>query len=432
MLMKQTASQTTKGPQAILDAGSSKLSALIFETGLDGTPAILGHAMHASDGIRKGEVIDLDKFATAMGKTVQAAERNAGLTVSQLHITTSGGRPASHICRHKIELSDTRIGRRELRRLQSRLAESNPAAGHQIVQTQMLQYIVDDQTHVKNPIGMQGRKLAADYLLLSMSGLTLDNFRLAAAQNHLLLGEVHHSASLAGFASLDSDERELGCLQLDLGAGTSSVAIFMDGEMVFADSIDMGSHNITRDLAQVLSLSMADAERLKVIEGSVMPSPTLPTASLPFPATGDNFVVSDRVNPADLLPLSNGEVIERQLVNDIIRCRVEEILELVNQRIRHAGMQQVAGRRVTLSGGGAQLTGLADFVAHRWNKHVVLAKTASLRGSEELSSSLSHTAAFGMVRHLQTRQKEPAASPSNRPSIFNAFGRFGHWLNENI
>ena len=224
MFLRHPKRDMKRGPQAILDAGSNELAVLITDTDSEGNTTILGHASHVSTGLRRGEVIDLDLFSNTLGKAVQAAERKTGTTVEQIHIVTSAGRPHSTIHRLNLDLSDEHISARELRRLHARIADLPAADGFETVQHHLLQYIVNGSGHISNPIGMSGPKLEADVALLSLSKQTTENMRIAAAQNHLMIGEIHHTASVAALVNMDDDDKDVGCLQLDLGAGTTSAA----------------------------------------------------------------------------------------------------------------------------------------------------------------------------------------------------------------
>lgn len=432
MFLRHPKRDLPKGPQAILDAGSNELAVLITDTDADGKPMIIGHASHVSAGLRRGEIIDLDLFANTVGKAVQAAERKTGITVEELHVVTSAGRPHSSIHRLHVDSSDAHISARELRRLQSRIADLPTPDGFEKVQHHLLQYIVNGTGHIANPVGMPGPKLEADIALLSLSKQTTENLRIAAAQNHLMIGEIHHTASMAALIGMDEDDKDVGCLQLDLGAGTTSAAIYSNDVLVHAFSLPVGFHDITRDLVQIFGLQTNEAERLKVVEGEIVAIHPPVANTLPFPASGDNFVISNPVSPLDLLTLSSGEQIERRMMQDVISCRIDDILELVQKRIEAAGMTAIMSRRIRISGGGAALRGLADYISHKWNKHVSLAQPSNIQGSTELETPLALSAALGMAKFLQSRPDLPVYDLKSRPRFLGAFGRFGNWLSENI
>ena len=221
-----------------------------------------------------------------------------------------------------------------MRRLQSRIIDLPTPEGFERIQHHLIQYIVNGTGYISNPVGMPGPKLEADVALLSLSKQTTENMRIAAAQNHLVIGEIHHTASMAALISMDEDDKDVGCLQLDLGAGTTSAAIYSNNVLIHAFSLPVGFHDITRDLVQIFGLQTNEAERLKVVEGEIIAIHPPIANTLPFPASGDNFVISNPVSPLDLLTVANGEQIERRMMQDVISCRVDEILELVKNGLK--------------------------------------------------------------------------------------------------
>lgn len=420
-----------RGPFGVVDAGSSKLTALIIAPSGDRLQ-LLGQAMHASDGLKQGEIIDLDKFSTALGKTVQAAERKAGIQVQKLHLVTAAGRPSMRICRYGVDLADNQISLRDLRRLASRQNETGLAEDRTLVQRQRLQYLVDDLRHVDNPLGMHGARLSSDVTLLSIDRTSAANLQRAVLEAHLEAGQIHHSACMAGRACLSREERDLGALVLDFGGGTTGVCLYMDGKIVYADTVRLGGQHITRDIARILNLGLADAERIKAMDGSVTPASENSLAAAPFPAKGDNFVLNMSGLPAEQITLPNGEIIERGLLAAIIRPRVEEILDLVRQRLDTARMTAAIGQRIVLTGGGAQLTGLADFVGHYWGRTASLGLPQGLDGLDSHPSHLPFAASVGMALHLAEGETELDERDNLLALPKTPFGRFGQWLREHI
>lgn len=420
-----------RGPFAVVDAGSSKLTALIVARA-GSRLQLLGQAMHASDGLKQGEIVDLDKFSSALGKTVQAAEKKAGLQVSKLHIVTAAGKPATQICRYGIELADNQIGVRDLRRLRARQNDTGLPEQRSLIQRQRLQYLVDDQHHINNPLGMHGSRLASDITLLSIERTTAANLQRAVLEAHLEAGQIHNAACMAGRACLSREARELGALVLDFGGGTTGSALFMDDRIVYADTVRMGGQHITRDLARILNLGLADAERIKAMDGSVTAVSENHLAAAPFPARGDNFVLNTVGLPTEQITLPNGETAERSLLAAIIRPRVEEILDLIKQRLEAAQMTAAIGQRIVLTGGGAQLTGLADFVSHYWGRTATLGLPQGLDGLDSHPSHLPFAASVGMAIHLAEGESEPEEETGPLAAPKNPFGRLGQWLREHI
>ncbi|MGB2095438.1 MAG: cell division protein FtsA, partial [Candidatus Puniceispirillaceae bacterium] len=360
MILRKTKA-ITRQPFAVLDIGSSKICCMIGEADGSGGVRLLGHGTHASSGIRTGEVSDLDALSSAIGKTVQSAERDAGLSVQSASIVVPGGKPVSGIHKQSLTLSDAIVRRRDIDRLMARDDPAAVPAGYQPMHIQTLQYGLDEVRGISDPKGMRGTTLSVDYTMVCGLRISLANFREALALNHLETERFLHAGYTAGVACLTAEERDLGSVIIDMGGGTTSIAIFMEGKLVYVDTITVGGHHVTTDIARILSTPVNDAERLKAIDGSVMPTELAGEA----PDTLREVMRMGRSDNITIPSLDSttteigGKTIERNLLSAIIRPRVEEILELLQNRMAKALMEHTAGSRFVLTGGASQLTGLA-------------------------------------------------------------------------
>ncbi|NCW30920.1 MAG: cell division protein FtsA, partial [Alphaproteobacteria bacterium] len=390
----------TRRPFAVLDIGSSKICCMIGESDGSGGVRLLGHGTHASAGIRGGEVSDLEALSTVIGKTVQAAERDAGISVTSVTIVAPGGTPISSICTKSVRLSDAVVRRRDIDRLMARSDNGNFPENYQPMHLQTLQYGLDDVRGIADPRGMRGTNLSVDYTLVCGLRTSLANLREALALNHLETDRFLHSAYASGLACLSAEERDLGSVIVDMGGGTTSIAIFMEGKLVYVDTIKIGGNRVTTDIARVLSTPIAEAERLKAIDGSVMPTDITGVAP-------DQLREVVRLGRSDNITIPTlgtaevaGQTIERNLLSAIIRPRVEEILELLHTRMERARMEHTAGSRYVLTGGASQLTGLADLFAKQAKKSVGIGKPIGIAGLDEDSSGPGFAASTGALIHV--------------------------------
>ncbi|MGB1998850.1 MAG: cell division protein FtsA, partial [Candidatus Puniceispirillaceae bacterium] len=253
----------TRRPFAVLDIGSSKICCMIGEASGAGGVRLLGHGTHASAGVRSGEVSELEALSTVIGKTVQAAERDSGISVTSVTVVAPGGTPFSSICKKSVRLGDAVVRRRDINRLMARNDDGNIPENYQPMHLQTLQYGLDDVRGIADPRGMRGTNLSVDYTLVCGLRTSLANLREALALNHLGTDRFLHSAYASGLACLSAEERDLGSVIVDMGGGTTSIAIFMEGKLVYVDTIKIGGNRVTTDIARILSTPLADAERLK-------------------------------------------------------------------------------------------------------------------------------------------------------------------------
>jgi cell division protein FtsA len=164
-------------PFAVLDLGSSKVTCLIGEADSKGQVQLLGQGMHASAGMRHGEVTNLEQLSTVIGKTVHAAERDAGTSIQSMSVVTPGGMPVSRLGKQSLTLSDKTVRRRDMQRLMTRENDADTPDTHQAMHLQTLQYDLDDVRGITDPRGMRGSSLSVDYTIVSGARTSLTNFR---------------------------------------------------------------------------------------------------------------------------------------------------------------------------------------------------------------------------------------------------------------
>ena len=431
--MKLRRSRANRRPFAVLDIGSSKICCLIADPDRQGGLHLLGQGTHASAGMRGGEISDLEAISEVIGKTVQAAEREAGLSLSSVTVVLPGGKPTSAIQTQSITLSDNTVNRRDMRRLMDKGTSRQTKGTHQAMQMQTLQYGLDEVRDISDPRGMRGRVLSVDYTVVSAARTSLANFREALALNHLSVDRFIHAGYAAGIACLSEEERDLGSTVIDVGGGTTAMATFMDGKLIYADSIPLGGHHVTTDIARILTTPIADAERLKAVEGSIMPIDTLATAPDPLKQAvkmghSDNITLPGL---GDMIEVG-GKMIERNLLSAIIRPRIDEILEMLMRRMEAAKMQHASGSRFILTGGASQLAGLNDFCASSLGKTTTLGLPTGVTGLSNDTIGPGNAAAIGALIHVNRLDDDDPAERQTRTLPHGPIERIGAWLRDNL
>ncbi len=432
-----TQKRKLKEPFGIVDIGATKLACFISEHGGDGQIQLLGQSVHAADGIKNGDISDLERFRTALGRTIELAEQDAGVEIKTIDIVTSFGDP--HLSHHhqSIELGDSAITRKDVKRLMMRQKQEDDTPNRVAVQTVNHDFIIDDSVTVENPLGMHGRTLAIGYGMLSFQRTSWLNLLSSAHVNHLDIGDIHHSASMAALACMNEDERQTGALLIDFGGSTTSLAVYDKGHLQFASSLKMGGNHITRDIAKILSLSSSDAERVKALDGSALPSlRQIPlTSASSFPERGDNFAHAQLLAPQPVALNSQISREQHQLLPGIIIARLEEILELIDAKLLASSLGSARQYHITITGGASQLTGLIDFLSEYYDKPITLGMPSGVNGLDGQITGGSFAAAMGMASFIANNQNKalPAQTIVNEaPGLLARLGRFGRWLDTHL
>jgi cell division protein FtsA len=301
------------------------------------------------------------------------------------------------------------------------------------MQLHPLHYSLDDVRGIADPTGMRGRSLAVDFLNVTALRTSLTNIIEALALNHLSVERFIHAGYATGLACLSGEDRDLGSTVIDIGGGTSSIAIFMDGKLIYADTVPVGGQHVSTDIARILSTPLAEAERLKAVHGSITPVDTMAAAPSPV-REALQLGMSDNITLPGLGDVieAGGKTIERRLLSAVIKPRIEEIIELLMDRMRTARMDYAAGNRFVLTGGTSQLTGIADFCAQLVGRNVILGQPAGISNLPVEETSRSNAAAVGALLHVSRLTEDDPAERQTRTLPHGPIERLGAWFRDNL
>ena len=416
----------------ILDIGSTKVCCMIAR--LVPRPAgealrhrthtieVLGFGLHQARGIKSGVVVDLDQAENSIRLAVDAAERQADITVQSLIVNVSCGRIKSDTLSASVSLNGHEVDEMDIRRVLQAGAGHLLTTDRTVVHSMPIGYSLDGGKGIQDPRGMIGDDLAVDMHVVTAQTAPLKNLELCIKRCHLEAEMMVATPYASGLACLVDDEAELGVACVDLGGGTTSVSIFVEGQFVHSDAITIGGHHVTMDLARGLSTRLADAERIKTLHGSALLALSDDQELIAIPPVGDD----DR----DLL----NQVPQASLTR-IIRPRVEEIFELVRDRIEASGFAGHVGKRVVLTGGASQLTGMAETARRILGRNVRMGRPLGVAGLPEFGKGPAFATAVGLLIYPQVAQIEQFERVQVKPRLTGTDGylfRMGQWLRESF
>lgn len=387
---------------AALDVGTSKIACLIARLegfGEDGAPQlrVIGASQQLSRGVQRGAIVDMDAAETAIRAAIGQAEQAAGITLRSVVTALSCGSPRSNTVTVDMPLAGQAIGEGDLRQA-ARLARQRwDAGGQDIVHAVPMGYTVDGSRGIRDPRGMCAERLGVTMHLVTANPGPLRNLDFCIQRCHLDLEGKILAPYAAGLSALVADERDLGVTLVEMGAGTTSIAVFFEDGLLFTDVIPVGSHNVTLDLARGLSTPIAHAERLKTLYGSALASPHDDREMIALPQIGETEYDTPSRAP-------------RSVLAGIIRPRIEEIFELVQERLNGSGLSAVAGRRVVLTGGGSLLNGAREVAARILSRQVRLGRPMRLLGLDEQMSGPAFAASAGLLHWAAAQAAAPAES----------------------
>ena len=423
---------------AALDMGSSKIVCFIARREVDDHLRVIGIGHQLSAGMRGGVITDMDAVERAIRQALDAAENMAGLRIDKVAVNISGNHICSRTCQLELPLHGREVNDNDIDRI---LGQSPDIAGdgaehypQEIIHTIPVGYSLDDQRGVRDPRGMVGHRLGAQLHVIAAGYGPVRTIGAVLNRLDLEVEQMAVSAYASGLACLVEDEMDLGSAIIDMGAGTTTFAVFFDGQCVYTGGVPMGGMHVTNDIARGLTTSLNHAERMKTLYGHALPSAADEREIIDVPQVGEEA------------PEFASHVPKSQLIN-IIRPRLEEIFELVRSKLTGSGFDEAAGRRVVLTGGASQMPGVREMAQRLLDKQVRLGRPV------RIGRPLSHQQAADAVPYNQGLA-EATTGPgfatvagllavAMRPSttVPNLAGEFGrgtwferaqYWLKQNV
>jgi len=379
-----------------LDVGTSKVTTVIGELAPDGVLDIIGEGSVPSQGLKRGVVVNLERTTEAIRQSVHQAERVAGVKVEQV-ILGVGGPHLKSVTSHG--LAAIRRGQSISAADVERAIEQAKAypfdADLELLHALPLEFKVDGQEGIRDPVGMAGVRLEVDVHLVAAGRGPLANLRRAVGEAGLEIEALVAQPLASGLGVLSPEEEHMTVLLLDVGGGTTEVAVFREGRLAHSSVLPLGGDHVTQDIAQLLKIPFEEAERVKRKYGAALPELADPELVLEINQEGGSL----------------GEVPAPELAR-IIRPRLREILHLARQSVDEAlGPLEIKVNRVILTGGSALLKGFDLLARQQYSLPVRVGKPHGVSGLTDVVATPAHATAVGLVRYATTL---PLTAPEAR------------------
>jgi cell division protein FtsA len=405
---------------AVLDVGTTKVCCFIARQGDDAKPRVVGIGHQLSRGLRGGAIVDMEQAEASILAAVHAAEQMAGETLRDVTVNVAGGHPASQTIGVEVAIAGHEVGDGDLRKVidQGRLYDA--AADRRLIHSIPVGYTIDGSRGIRDPRGMYGERLGVDMHVVTAASGPVRNLTTCIARCHLDIRALVVSPYAAGLAALVDDEMDLGVCVVDMGGGTTTLAVFFDGNVVYTDSIPAGGQHVTSDIARGLSTPLAHAERMKTLYGNCVPSPADEREMITVPQVGEE----DR---------AQANTIPKTILVGIIQPRLEETFELVRSRLELSGFDKIAGRRIVLTGGASQLAGVRELAQLVLDKQVRMGRPIRLAGLAEATGGPAFAVGAGLIAYARRTSADEMRPARSHPDSGNGlFGRLGSWFKENF
>lgn len=360
-----------------VNVGSFRISAMIMGLSETGEMIVLGSGHRASQGIKRGYITDMAAATYAIRDAVERAEKNAGTSISSVWVGCAGAGLASRIAKVEIDIGGRRIEEEDIEQLLVTARDAIHPDGRMVLHAQPAHYTLDGAHGVANPKGLHAERLGVDIHVMLAEGAPVRNLIEAVQNAHLDVESVVAAPIAAGHACLSHEERELGTALIEIGGETTNVSVYAAGMLLGLKAIPMGAADITDAIASAFGVRRYQAERLKCVAGSAIASPTDHREMVPVNGPGDEST----------MPLARGaddkNRIPRAELVSVVTEQLSRLTDDINRALKEMGFAGARGGQIVLTGGGAELAGIAEFAQSALGRPVRIGKAPALRGLPE-------------------------------------------------
>ncbi len=398
-----------------LDIGTTKICAVVGEvSGADIN--IIGIGTHPSIGLRKGVVINIDSTVESIKKAVEEAELMAGCEISSVYIGIAGGHITGFNSRGIVAIKGPEITETDVERVIDAARAVAIPMDREVIHVLPQEFIVDDETGIQNPVGMAGVRLEAKIHIVTGAVASAHNLVKCANRSGLDVSDIVLESLASGEAVLTDEEKQLGTALLDLGGGTTDLAIFSGKNIKHTFVLALGGNNLTNDIAVGLRAPQAEAEKIKKKFGTCLARDITGDETIEVPGLGGR-------RPRKL---------PRQILGEILEPRMEEIFELTQREIFRAGMENLIPSGFVLTGGTALLSGVADVAESIFNLPTRLGRPQGIKGLVDVVNNPMYATGVGLVLY-GARNRNSKKFRIRDKNIFNRiFTRMKKWFHDVI
>jgi len=396
-----------------LDIGTSKIVALIAEADEQGGLELIALGSHPSRGLKKGVVVNIDATVEAIGKAVEEAERMAGgVQVRSVFAGIAGSHIKSLNSHGIVAIRGDEVEAEDVERVIDAAKAVAIPADQRILHVLPQEFVIDSQEGIHQPIGMAGVRLEAKVHLVTGSISAAQNIVKCIRRCDLEVEDVILEQLASSHSVLTADEKDLGVLLVDMGGGTTDIAIFTEGAIRHTAVIPIAGDQVTNDIAVAFRTPTQFAEEIKVKHACALRQLASPDETIEVPGVGDR----------------GARRLERQTLAEVVEPRYEELLGLVQAELRRSGFEDVCAAGVVLTGGTAKMEGVVELAEEIFHMPVRLGSPQHVTGLSEVARNPIHATGVGLLLYGQQRRRNPDRVPVDTRTEKGVFKRMAGWF----
>lgn len=392
-----------------IDIGTSKITTLIASMTDDAIANIVGVSTVTSKGLRKGQVVNIEEASTAISQSIEGAERMAGVSAPVAFVSIGGNNIASLNSHGVVAVAepDKEITDSDVKRVIDAAKAVSIPSSREILHVLPRGFIVDGQEGIVDPIGMTGIRLEVDTHLVTGGSIAIKNLHKCVEELGVEVAGLVFNGLASSWAVLSETEKELGVVLVDIGGGTTDVAIYVEGALSYSSVIPIGAINISKDLAAGLRVSLESAEKIKLKLGQLPKVPTLPDNSHDkHKKPADEEIDIGNLNlPEDLRTVS-----KKMLIEGIIKPRLNEIFTMVALEVKRSGFGGMTPSGVVITGGGAETVGVVEAAKRNLAMSVRVGLPTNVRGLIDEIMTPAYATSVGLLHYGSSLKKQDVPS----------------------
>jgi len=404
-----------KGGEIIvgLDIGTTKICAIVGELTDEGID-IIGIGSHPSKGLRKGVVVNIETTVQSIQRAIDEAEAMAGTDITHVYTGIAGGHIKSFGGRGVVALKDREVKEADIARVIEQAKTVNIPVDREVIHVLPQEFIVDDQGGIREPLGMTGARLEAKVHIVTGAVASAQNIIRCANRAGLNVADIVLQPLASSEAVLTEEEKELGVCLVDIGGGTTDIAIFQNGSIVHTAVIALGGNNLTNDIAVGLRTPMDHAERIKQKYGCALSQMVDRAEMIEVPSVGGR----------------EPRVMGRQILSEILEPRVEEVFQLVHHEVERNGFSELLTSGVVITGGSTLLPGMPELAEEIMGVPVRRGVPRGIGGLVDVVKSPVYATGVGLVVY-GARHQDRRMFRIREENVFKKVKRrMGEWLQE--
>jgi cell division protein FtsA len=400
-----------------LDIGTSKVLAIVGEVNANGEVEIIGVGHHASRGMRRGVVVNIESTVQSIQRAVEEAELMAGCQIHSVFAGIAGSHIASFNSHGIVAIKDKEVGAGDIDRVLEAARALAIPADQKLLHILPQEFIIDKQDGIREPVGMSGVRLEAKVHIVTGAVSAAQNIVKCVRRCGLEVDDIILEQLASSMATLTEDEKELGVCMIDIGGGTTDISVFTEGAIRHTAVIPIAGDQVTNDIAIALRTPTQYAEDIKQKYGCALTQLAHRDDSIEVPSVGDRA-------PRKL---------SRQMLAEVVEPRIEELYGLVQAELRRSGFEDVLGSGIVLTGGSSKMEGMVDLAEEVFHMPVRLGIPQYIGGLKGVVQNPIFSTGVGLVLYgARSRQGKGFAARPPAGGVKGVLGKMRGWFEGNF